>query len=272
MSKVSHPNLVHFYGSCVHPKVCIVMGYCSRGSVFHVISSPEYETFDLTWIRVFAWCEQTVLGIKALHDSTPPIYHRDLKTLNLLLDTEWKIKICDFGLARLSEDKNTLGKMRGTPAYCAPELYSGKATYTESSDVYSLAIIFWELVVRCLTGKYQRPYAEYDSIRNPLTILIKAAKDNLRPSIRDITPKPLQKLIKSMWDPEPSQRPSCASILVSLKKTAEKFEKNKESWEDIRVKNKQLKRAASYRVPLSVDDADDLEGFEAEKIHIEKDD
>jgi len=52
------------------------------------------------------------------------IAHRDLKTLNILLDDGFRLKLCDFGLARKFSDINiSSGKFSGTPTYMAPELY-----------------------------------------------------------------------------------------------------------------------------------------------------
>lgn len=60
------------------------------------------------------------------------------------LDADWNVKLADFGLSRHTSNSNnsTLSKLRGTLAYCAPEVFQGEK-FSTSSDIYSLGIIFW---------------------------------------------------------------------------------------------------------------------------------
>jgi len=76
-------------------------------------------------------------GLVALHKSN--IFHRDLKSLNLLVTQEWHIKLADFGLSRFNTNDNmdTMKQMRGTFAYVDPEVYNN-GTFTAASDIYSM--------------------------------------------------------------------------------------------------------------------------------------
>ena len=143
------------------------------------------------------------------------------------------MKVCDFGLSRViqgSQDESTLGKLRGTYAYSAPEVYKGDK-YTDKSDVFSLGIILWEAVARILTGEYQRPYKEYN-YKIDFQIIINSAKHGKRPKLGlDICPEPLRNLMMSCWDPSPNERPDAAQALKILKDIQQEYEDSPESWD-----------------------------------------
>jgi serine/threonine protein kinase len=266
MSKARSPYILYFYGSCVEPQVCIVVEYCMRGSLYEVMSE---ETFNLTWERSLRWAKELAMAINYLHKFDPPVFHRDLKSPNLLLDNDWTIKVCDFGASRLDTPTETvtLGKMRGTYAYCAPELYFG-TRFTTKSDVYSISIILWELFSRVLTGKYARPYSEYPQVTLGFTVIIKAAKNNLRPTIPSSMPAPIKELIENCWDPEPTNRPDCETVLKRLEEITQMYQQDKELWNSLRTtpqniskKQNYLSKTESMRIPLSPKDMIDLRGF-----------
>ncbi len=76
------------------------------------------------------------------------IVHRDIKSHNVLLDENYNVKICDFGLAKnISELNWGNGQFSGTPAYMAPELLTKKA-YDEKIDIFSCGTLIWEILVR----------------------------------------------------------------------------------------------------------------------------
>lgn len=271
MSNARSPYILYFHGSCTEPQVCIVMEYCMRGSLYDVMWE---ETFNITWeralrVHTLKWAKELVMGIEYLHKFDPPIYHRDIKSANLLLDNDWTIKVCDFGASRLDvpDESATLGKVRGTYAYCAPELYFGKK-FTTKSDVYSISIILWELFTRVLEGKYIRPYSEYPQVTLGYTVIIKAAKENLRPTIKATMPESIRQLIEKSWSAEPANRPGCDDMVKELEAITEIYHQNQDAWNNLRttpptISKKQyyLSRTESMRIPLSSKDLIDLKGF-----------
>lgn len=216
---MDHPNIVKFYGASFHPKLCMVMEYCARGSLYHVLKD---QSLEIGWSRALNMMLDTTLGLEALHNNKPQILHRDLKTLNLLVTEDWKVKVADFGLSRFdtAEALETLKQMRGTFAYCAPESYFG-AKFTQKSDIYSLGIIFIEIINRTITGKYSQPYSEYKNITFDFQIIIQAAKDNLRPTLPPTTPEILSNLVKQCVHENTDSRPTCSEIITILKEAIE---------------------------------------------------
>ena len=96
----------------------MVMELCTNGSLWDVLQNDS--GVKVAWPQFLEWGIQLASGVAALHDNEPQIVHRDLKSLNLLVNSQWVIKVCDFGLSRFSTTSNleTLAKMRGTMAYC----------------------------------------------------------------------------------------------------------------------------------------------------------
>src|SRR4051812_20426468 len=120
------------------------MSYCAKGSLTNLLRDT---TFDLNWDMVFKWARQITQGVNDLHSWIPQIIHRDLKSLNLLVDEYYNCVVSDFGISRFVIDDNlsTLSKLRGTYAYCAPEVYLGSPAGPKA-DVFSLGVILWELM------------------------------------------------------------------------------------------------------------------------------
>jgi len=231
MSSIQSPFLVFFFGAVLEPKMCMVMELCSRGSLYHVMSDNK---LDITWERVFLFALEMVKGVDELHSWTPQVVHRDLKSLNLMVNEQFHVKVADFGLSRFNTDthKDTLVKMRGTFAYCAPEVYFGEQ-FTDKADVFSIAIILWELVTRCMKREYMRPYQEYPNLHFDFQIIIQTAKKGVRPTIPTACPESFAALIRSAWDHDPDKRPTCKEIISQLEVIEADFKNDVETWNQL---------------------------------------
>lgn len=93
-------------------------------------------------------------GMQYLHTRIPPIVHLDLKSPNLLVDRDWRVCVCDFGLSRLKYNAYLSNRMNvGTAEWTAPEVLRNEPS-NEKADVYSFGVILYEL----MTG--QEPWKE----------------------------------------------------------------------------------------------------------------
>uniref|UniRef100_A0A6B2L9K1 Protein kinase domain-containing protein n=1 Tax=Arcella intermedia TaxID=1963864 RepID=A0A6B2L9K1_9EUKA len=232
LKAVRHTNVVYFFGVAMKPHLCMVMEFCARGSLHHVVSDPAGE---IGWARAISFCKQMTAGLKALHQNNPVILHRDLKSLNLLVSQDWVIKIADFGLSRFNtvENLETIKQMRGTYQYLDPEVYNG-APFKPPSDIYSMAVIFWELVMRVITGNYQQPYGEFKNLQFDFQIIIQSAKEDLRPTIHPNCPPLFKNLIVRCWHKAQVERPTLDQIAQSLDEIQETYQSSPQEWDSLK--------------------------------------
>jgi len=218
----------------LEPKLCMVMEFCSRDSLYHVMNTKKY---DIGWDKFFKFALQMTRGVECLHNWTPQIVHRDFKSLNLLVNEAWDCKVADFGLSRFNTAENleTLSKIRGTFAYCAPEVATASLPYTTLSDVYSIGIVLWELATRVVTGEYERPFSEYPHIKMDFQIMLNS-KEGVRPTLPPQTPEGLCELYQSTVAQVPNDRPTCTQIIQKLERIEADYLAHPKAWEEKRCR------------------------------------
>jgi|UniRef100_Q9ASQ6-3 serine/threonine protein kinase len=147
ISGLNHPNLVKLYGCCVErDQLLLVYEYMENNSL--ALALFGQNSLKLDWAARQKICVGIARGLEFLHDgSAMRMVHRDIKTTNVLLDTDLNAKISDFGLARLHEAEHThiSTKVAGTIGYMAPE-YALWGQLTEKADVYSFGVVAMEIV------------------------------------------------------------------------------------------------------------------------------
>ncbi|KAK4427953.1 putative receptor-like protein kinase [Sesamum alatum] len=150
LRKIQHQNIVSLLGYCIHGEArFLVYEMMENGSLeFHLHGSSHRST--MTWHLRMKIALDVARGLEYLHERcNPPVIHRDLKSSNILLDSNFNAKLSDFGLAITGGNSNkTNVKLSGTLGYVAPEyLLDGKLT--DKSDVYAFGVVLLEL----LTGR-----------------------------------------------------------------------------------------------------------------------
>jgi eukaryotic-like serine/threonine-protein kinase len=148
VGRLTHPRIAAIYDFIETEYIaCIVMELVNGKSLAHHLQEVSQYGFKDTWEII----RQILDGLAYTHGQG--VTHRDLKPGNILINDDGRIKITDFGVARIEESSNItqVGDIVGTPYYMAPEQFAGEES-TLLTDLYQVGVICYEL----LTG--QRPF------------------------------------------------------------------------------------------------------------------
>ncbi|KAN0023785.1 hypothetical protein ACTFIV_008172 [Dictyostelium citrinum] len=264
----SSPFLISFYGVSIveEPQkqcYCIITEFCSRDSLYHIMTD---RLIDLGWSRFFQFSMQIILGLQSLHNRKPkPIVHRDVTSLNILVNEDWECKISNFSASRfncLNTEYINSNNHNKSFAFCSPESSDFQenddddddddddydhnknnknclSPITSKSDIYSFGIIMFELISRIINGEYAHPFSEFKDIKNDFQLLL-SSKNGLRPTLPILCPEPLEKLYKQCVDQSPSNRPSCEDVIISLNQIRSFYllPQTKKAWDVLVLKNK----------------------------------
>jgi len=258
LSKCDSMFLLSFIGFSVNKPYIIVTEYVPNGSLFDALRGINHKSLSGTQKTKIAM--GIAHGFKRLHELG--IIHRDLKSLNILLDYDDLPRICDFGLSRYSEDKTEFMTANvGTPHWMAPELFDG-GKYSNKVDVYAYGMLLWEILTE------SSPFSGKTAVQ----IAFDICKKMKRPSIPTRTPSALKDLINLCWAQDPDKRPSFSQIYSSFAKgkvsfsgsekdeisqLAEKVEITTKKWKEFKKKpglsfNRQ--QGESNRKPSDIED------------------
>ena len=206
LKNLHHPNILLYMGACtIGPQYFVVTEFCDNGNLFeflHMMRDTKLTYNDARRIAL-----EIAYGMNYLHGFKPPILHRDLKSMNVLLDRNCTVKLADFGNTRTFQIQMT--KQKGTFQWMAPEVIKGN-TYSESSDVFSFGIIMNELVTRIppYHGTDKKDVAK-KVVNNP----------NYRPPYNEKkVPKDWIDIMTKCWQHDEKKRPNFGEVIELLLK------------------------------------------------------
>lgn len=138
LSRIKHPSIpaIHDYFSDDGGHY-LVMDFIAGQTLEHVLASRGAPGLPVQ--EVTRWGEQLCEVLDYLHNQHPPLIFRDLKPANIMVEPGGRIKLIDFGIARLLDADCSAGTLHttiGTPGYCPPEQYQG--IVTPQSDIYGI--------------------------------------------------------------------------------------------------------------------------------------
>jgi eukaryotic-like serine/threonine-protein kinase len=202
LKQLNHPNIVRFYGAGKAQGVRFyAMEYIEGESLDHVMARRG----RMTWEEVVDLGQQLCGALQHAHEKG--VIHRDLKPSNLMVCTDGTLKLTDFGIAKdldvtaLTEANCTVG----TAAYMSPEQCKGEKDLTNQSDLYSLGILFYELI----TGR--KPFIA----ESAMDMFMQHVKGKFERPSRIVLDVPvwLDTLICHLMEKKPDQRPVSADMV-----------------------------------------------------------
>ncbi|KAF0900008.1 hypothetical protein E2562_026249 [Oryza meyeriana var. granulata] len=229
LTHVHHLNLVRLIGYCIESSLFLVYEFIENGNLSQHLRGTGYE--PLSWAARVQIALDSARGLEYIHEHTVPVYiHRDIKSANILIDKNYRAKVADFGLTKLTEVGGTSmptgTRVVGTFGYMPPE-YARYGDVSPKIDVYAFGVVLYELIsakeaiVRSTDSASDSKGLVYlfeEALNSPdpkegLQTLIdpKLGDDNPIDSILKLT-----QLAKVCTQEDPKLRPSMRSVVVAL--------------------------------------------------------
>lgn len=198
MYRTDHPHIIKLYNHYEDDENFYLIMHCAgKGQLYHLLKRSK----RLDEKTVAQYIREVISAVKYLHSMKPPIIHRDIKPENVLLDSDGRAKLADFGWSNFYDENKQRETYCGTPEYLAPEMVN-KSGHNESIDIWSLGVLMFEL----LAG---RPPFIYKGDTNELYNDIK----NLRIKWTDDFPTLAKNLIIKILKLNPAERLSLDGII-----------------------------------------------------------
>ena len=200
----------------------------SNSSNYHE-RTPISSQAEMIGMLEFGMMLDAASALKHLHSCG--FVHCDVKSLNYLVTTTLKLKLSDFGEVRIIDDAKASSKKppRVAAVWCAPELLVPNAMadkYTTGSDIFSLTMVFSEILLKVLPLEDVNPYFDYPNWYAAIV------DRGMRPILPDVIPGRLRVLMERAWHTDPIIRPSAVDLCDVLESIIKDIKINLEAHKD----------------------------------------
>ncbi|CAA9991427.1 Protein kinase domain-containing protein [Caenorhabditis elegans] len=212
LSRLAHPNVVAFVGTSLDDpsQFAIITEFVENGSLFRLLHEEKRVMDPAFRLRISL---DVARGMRYLHESAAkPVIHRDLNSHNILIHADGRSVVADFGESRFvcqREDEN-LTKQPGNLRWMAPEVFSQSGKYDRKVDVFSFALVIWEIHTAELPFSHLKPAAA------AAEMTYKRGRPTLPNQPTAQFPAHILSLIPQAWHPESSSRPDFVEIVALL--------------------------------------------------------
>ena len=143
LRQLSHPNIIKYHGSFTERgSLYIVMEYAEGGDLHQLIGVQKEKRRHFPEREVWKYASELVSAVAYLHQRG--ILHRDIKTMNVLLTKNWRVKLADLGASKFAKDLALHLTHIGTPLFLAPELVL-RTAYDFKVDIWALGCVLYQL-------------------------------------------------------------------------------------------------------------------------------
>ncbi|KAJ3688638.1 hypothetical protein LUZ61_017802 [Rhynchospora tenuis] len=228
LTHVHHLNLVRLIGYCIEGALFLVYEYIENGNLSQHLRSSGWS--PLSWANRVQIALDSARGLEYIHEHTVPVYiHRDIKSANILIDKNYRAKVADFGLTKLTEvgSMSLPTRVVGTFGYMPPE-YARYGDVSPKVDVYAFGVVLYELISakeaivkassntssesKGLVGLFDDALSKGDPKES--------VKKLIDPRLGDDYPMDsilkMAQLAKACTQDDPHNRPSMRSVVVAL--------------------------------------------------------
>lgn len=162
-ARLQHPNIVDVLGVEIHEgSLLVAMQYVAGGTLRELVRRVKRLGLGFPQSVIVDLLVDVLRGLARAHGTEgmnrPQVLHRDLKPENVLLDVTGRGVLADFGMAKLigETSKTTLGRIKGTQRYVAPEIWQGTRAFHPRCDLFAVGCILYELVTlrRLMEGDF----------------------------------------------------------------------------------------------------------------------